>query len=60
MTEFSSTEERIAFYLKQMEKAMPEIRRQIKVYEEAIKSGKRNTKSNIVPNNIKIDKVFRN
>lgn len=41
MTEFSSTEERIAFYLKQMEKAMPEIRRQIKVYEEAIKSGKR-------------------
>ena len=41
MTEFQSTQERIAFYLKQMEKAMPEIKRQIKVYEEAIKSGKR-------------------
>jgi hypothetical protein len=52
MTEFSSTEERIAFYLKQMEKAMPEIRRQIKVYEEAVNSGKRNTKPTVVPNNI--------
>jgi hypothetical protein len=52
MTEFQSTQERITFYLKQMEKAMPEIRRQIKVYEEAVKSGKRNTKPTIVPNNI--------
>ena len=41
MNHLSSTEERIAFYLKQMEKAMPEIKRQIKVYEDAIKSGKR-------------------
>ncbi|MCX8483696.1 MAG: hypothetical protein ORO02_00610 [Bacteroidia bacterium] len=40
MTHFSSTEERIAYYLKRMEKAMPEIQKQIKVYENAIKSGK--------------------
>lgn len=45
MTDFKSTEERIAFYLKQMKKAMPEIRRQTKVYEEAIKSGKSNKQS---------------
>jgi hypothetical protein len=41
MTDFKNTEERISFYLKQMEKAMPEIKRQIKVYEEAVKSGKK-------------------
>lgn len=41
MTEFRSTQERVAFYLKQMEKAMPEIKRQIKVYEEAVKAGSR-------------------
>lgn len=41
MTEFRSTQERVAFYLKQMEKAMPEIKRHIKVYEEAVKAGSR-------------------
>lgn len=46
MTHFSSTEERIAYYLKRMEKAMPEIQKQIKVYEAAVKSGK--TKSSTV------------
>jgi len=40
MTEFSSTEERVAFYLQQMKKAMPEIKRQIKVYEDSVRSGK--------------------
>lgn len=52
MTEFQSTQERIAFNLKQMEKALPEIKRQIKVYEQAIKSGKQNKKTNIIQNNI--------
>jgi hypothetical protein len=43
MPESTSTEERIARYLNQMQKAMPEIRRQIKVYEKAslAASGKR-------------------
>jgi LPS sulfotransferase NodH len=46
MIQFSSTEERIAYFLKRMEKAMPEIEKQIKVYEAAVKSGK--TKNKIV------------
>lgn len=52
MTDFKSTEERIAFYLKQMKKAMPEIRMQIKVYEDAIKSGKLNKQSITIARNI--------
>jgi hypothetical protein len=52
MTEFQSTQERITFYLKQMEKAMPEIKRQIKVYEEAIKSGKRRKNKTEITRNV--------
>lgn len=52
MTEFQNTEVRITFYLKQMEKAMPEIQRQIKVYEEAIKSGKRRKNKIEIPHNV--------
>ena len=34
------TEKRVAYLLAQMRKAMPEIRRQIAVYEKRMKSGK--------------------
>jgi len=49
MTEFRSTQERVAFYLKQMEKAMPEIKGQIKVYEEAVKAGSRRKSKHMAP-----------
>ncbi len=52
MTEFSSTEERVAYYLKQMDKAMPEIKRQIKVYEEAVKSSKRKKSEITITRNV--------
>jgi|LauGreDrversion4_2_1035121.scaffolds.fasta_scaffold567505_1 hypothetical protein len=39
MIRFENTEARIAFYLKQMQMAMPEIKRQIEVYQAATKSG---------------------
>ncbi|GEM_PF-3611693 len=35
----SNTEQRVAIILEKMLKAMPEIRRQIRVYEERVKSG---------------------
>lgn len=35
-----SIEEQIKFFLAQMEKAMPEVRRQVKVYEKRLKDGK--------------------
>ena len=35
----SHTDKRVAFYLKQMKKAMPKIKREIKVYQEAVKTG---------------------
>ena len=52
MTQFSSTEERIAYYLKQMEKAMPEIKEQIKVYEAAVISGKTRNKTVSITRNV--------
>ncbi|MEN9345511.1 MAG: hypothetical protein RLZZ60_980 [Bacteroidota bacterium] len=52
MTEFSSTKERIAYYLNQMEKAMPEIQRQIKVYESAVKSGNLKKSKIIITRNV--------
>ncbi len=39
MKKSSNTEQRITHILQQMRKAMPEIRRQIEVYEKSIKSG---------------------
>lgn len=36
----TSTNKQISFLLKQMEKALPEIRRQVKVYEKNLKRGK--------------------
>ena len=48
MIHFSSTEERVAYYLKRLEKAMPEIKKQIKVYEDAIKYGKTKNKAAII------------
>ena len=36
----ATIDEQISFLLKQMENAMPEVRRQVKVYEKNIKSGK--------------------
>jgi hypothetical protein len=40
MKNTSETDKRIAHYLRQMEKAMPEVKRQIAVYEKSLKSGK--------------------
>lgn len=39
MIDFSNSEVRVAFFLKQMKKAMPEVKRQIEVYEKALKNG---------------------
>ena len=39
MKKFSDTEQRIAETLEQMRKAMPEIRRQVAVYEKSLKLG---------------------
>lgn len=39
MKQPSATEKRIAAYLQQMQKAMPEVRKQIAVYEKALKNG---------------------
>jgi len=36
----TSINKQIAFLLKQMEKAIPEIRRQVEVYEKNLKTGK--------------------
>lgn len=36
----TSIDKQISFLLKQMEKAMPEIRRQVEVYERNVKTGK--------------------
>jgi hypothetical protein len=52
MTNFSSTQERIAYYLKRMEKAMPEIKKQIKVYEAAVKSGKTRNETVSIKGNV--------
>ena len=40
MKKVSNTEQRVAHILEKMETAMPEIKRQIAVYEKSIKSGK--------------------
>jgi len=47
MKKSSNTEQRVADILEGMRKAMPEIKRQIKVYEKSIQSG----------NKIKLPKV---
>lgn len=39
MKKSSNTEQRVAHILERMRKAMPEIRRQIEVYEKSIQSG---------------------
>ena len=39
MKKASNTEKRVAHILERMQKAMPEIKRQIKVYEKSITSG---------------------
>ncbi len=52
MTDFSSSQERIAYYLKRMENAMPEIKKQIKVYEAAVKSGKTKIKTITITSNV--------
>ena len=40
MNNSSTTDKQIAFLLTQMEKAMPEVRRQVEVYERNLKAGK--------------------
>ncbi|MDR3680164.1 MAG: hypothetical protein P4L41_09375 [Flavipsychrobacter sp.] len=39
MKKVSKTEQRVAHTLEQMRKAMPEIKRQVEVYEKSVKSG---------------------
>jgi hypothetical protein len=39
MIQFANTAARIAHYSRQMQKAMPEINRQIEVYKKAVESG---------------------
>jgi len=41
MKQSSNTEQRVAHIQERMRKAMPEIKRQIAVYEQSIKSGNR-------------------
>lgn len=41
MIKYSNTDVRVADILKRMQKAMPEIKRQIEVYNKRIKSGSR-------------------
>ena len=39
MNKLSHTEQRVAHILERMRKAMPEIKRQIEVYEKSVKAG---------------------
>ena len=39
MNKLSATEKRVTIYLERMKKAMPEVKRQIAVYEKAAKEG---------------------
>jgi hypothetical protein len=38
MIDFSNTKTRVAFFIEQMKKAMPEVKHQIEVYENALKT----------------------
>ncbi|KAF2515882.1 hypothetical protein EYY60_01820 [Flavobacterium zhairuonense] len=49
MIDISNTTERVQFALKQMEKAMPVVKKQVAVYEKNIASGKNNKKPAIAP-----------
>jgi hypothetical protein len=40
MSKLTNTEKRVTSYLKSMSKAMPEVKRQISVYEKAVKENK--------------------
>lgn len=39
MANSSNTEKRVAAYIRQMKKAMPKIKREVAVYEKALKEG---------------------
>ncbi len=49
MKESSTIDKQIAHLLKQMEKAMPEVRRQVEVYEKNLKAGNINKSPQIAP-----------
>lgn len=49
MKDISNTTERVQFALKQMEKAMPVVKRQVAVYERNIATGKDQKKPPISP-----------
>ena len=49
MESFSNTEKRVVFFQKQLEKAMPAVRQQIKVYESHVKSGNTNKAPKVAP-----------
>ncbi|PBJ11476.1 hypothetical protein [Flavobacterium sp. ACN6] len=49
MIDISNTAERIQFALKQMEKAMPVVKKQIAVYEKNVSLGKDQKKPPIAP-----------
>jgi len=49
MKKGSKTEQRIAHTLQQMRKAMPEIKRQVEVYEKSLKAGTHITSPKVAP-----------
>jgi len=49
MKDISNTTERVQFALKQMEKAMPNIRAQVALYEKNVRLGKDQKKPSIAP-----------
>lgn len=52
MIQFANTAARIAHYSKQMQKAMPEINRQIEVYKKTLESGNPAPQSVTVTQNV--------
>jgi len=52
MIQFANTAARIAHYSRQMQKAMPEINRQIEVYKKTVKSGNLELPAVIVTQNV--------
>ena len=49
MKDISNTTERVKFALKQMEKAMPDVRQQVALYEKNVRLGKDQKKPCIAP-----------
>lgn len=49
MKDISNTTERVQFALKQMEKAMPAIRKQVAIYEENVRLGKTKKNPTAIP-----------